>query len=162
MLGTILLRSGLSHSWRQAIMNKCWLIVHMTLCNLNEITMILFPKIHCKASFAKCRLFCSGPIWRNPSSDISLLWRHKGRDDVSIHQPHDCLLNRSFRRRSKKTSKLRVTGLCVREIHRRPMNSPHKGPVTRKMFQFDDVIMCLRTTPPCGILCASVRRLLTH
>ena len=33
--------------------------------------------------------------------------------DVSNHQPHDCLLNRLFRRRSKKTLKLRVTGLCV-------------------------------------------------
>ena len=29
----------------------------------------------------------------------------------------------------------------VQEIHRRPVNSPHKGPVTRKMFPFDDVIM---------------------
>ena len=29
------------------------------------------------------------------------------------HQPHDCLLNRLFRRRSNKTSKLRVTGLCA-------------------------------------------------
>ena len=29
------------------------------------------------------------------------------------HQPHDCLLNRLFRRRSKETSKLRVTGLCA-------------------------------------------------
>ena len=29
----------------------------------------------------------------------------------------------------------------VREIHRWPVNSPHKGPVTRKMFPFDDVIM---------------------
>ena len=29
----------------------------------------------------------------------------------------------------------------VRGIHRRPVNSPHKWPVTRKMFQFDDVIM---------------------
>ena len=28
----------------------------------------------------------------------------------------------------------------VRGIHRRPVNSPHKGPVTRKMFPFDDVI----------------------
>ena len=46
--------------------------------------------------------------------DISSLhWRHNGRDSVSHHQPHDCLLNRLFRRRSKKTSKLRVTGLCV-------------------------------------------------
>ena len=26
-------------------------------------------------------------------------------------------------------------------IHRGPVNSPHKGPVTRKMFPFDDIIM---------------------
>ena len=29
----------------------------------------------------------------------------------------------------------------VREIHRGPVNSPHKWPVTRKMFPFDDVIV---------------------
>ena len=29
----------------------------------------------------------------------------------------------------------------VRGIHRWPVNSPHKGPVTRKLFPFDDVIM---------------------
>ena len=29
----------------------------------------------------------------------------------------------------------------VRGIHRWPANSPHKGPVTRKMFPFDDVFM---------------------
>ena len=29
----------------------------------------------------------------------------------------------------------------AREIHRWPVNSPLKGPVTRKMFPFDDVIM---------------------
>ena len=29
----------------------------------------------------------------------------------------------------------------VRGIHRSPVNSPHKGPVTRKMFSFDDVII---------------------
>ena len=31
----------------------------------------------------------------------------------------------------------------VRGIHRWPVNSPHKWPVTRKMFPFDDVIMIL-------------------
>ena len=35
----------------------------------------------------------------------------------------------------------------VRGIHRGPVNSPHKWPVTRKMFPFDDVIMNL------GFLC---------
>ena len=39
-------------------------------------------------------------------------WRHNERDGVSDHQPHDCLLKRLFRGRSKKTSKLCVTGLC--------------------------------------------------
>ena len=31
----------------------------------------------------------------------------------------------------------------VQGIHRWPVNSPHKRPVTRKMFTFDDVIMLL-------------------
>ena len=39
--------------------------------------------------------------------------RLNGCDSVSNHQPHDCLLNRLFRCRSKKTSQLHVTGLCV-------------------------------------------------
>ena len=55
-------------------------------------------------------------------------WRHNERDGVSNHQPHDCLRNRLFKWRSKKTPKLRITGLCA-----------HKGPVTREMFPFDDV-----------------------
>ena len=44
---------------------------------------------------------------------LALQWRHNDHDGVSNHQPHGCLLNRLFRRRSKKTSKLRVTSLCV-------------------------------------------------
>ena len=72
-----------------------------------------------------------------------LQWRHNGRDCVPNHQPRDCLLNRLFRLRSKKTPKLRVTGLCARNSPV-PVNSPHKWPVTRKMFPFDDVIMSAR------------------
>ena len=45
-------------------------------------------------------------------SGSALQRRQNGRDGVSNHQPHDCLFNRLFRHRSKKTSKLRVTGLC--------------------------------------------------
>ena len=71
---------------------------------------------------------------------MALHWRHNDYDGVSNHQPCGCLLKRLFRRGSKKTSKLRVTGLCVGNSPG-PVNSPHKGPVTRKMFPFDDVIM---------------------
>ena len=70
----------------------------------------------------------------------TLHWRHNEPDDVSNHQPRDCLLNRLFRRRSKKTSNSASLAL-VWGIHRWPVNSPRKGPVTRKMFPFDDVIM---------------------
>ena len=44
---------------------------------------------------------------------LPLQWRHNERDGASNHPPHQCLLNRLFRRRLKKTSKLRVTGLCA-------------------------------------------------
>ena len=71
---------------------------------------------------------------------ITLHWRHNDHDGVSNHQPHGCLLNRLFRRISKKTSKLRVSGRCVGKSPG-PVNSPHKGPITRKMLPFDDVIM---------------------
>ena len=43
---------------------------------------------------------------------MSLQWFHDERDGVSNHRCLDCLLNRLFRRISKKISKLRVTGLC--------------------------------------------------
>ena len=57
---------------------------------------------------------------------MPLQWRHNGRDGVSSHQPHHCWLRRLFRRRSKKTSKLRVTGLCAG-------NSPLNGEFPAQM-----------------------------
>ena len=79
----------------------------------------------------------------------ALKWRHNESHGVSNHQPHDCLLNRLFRRRSNKTSILRVTGLCGG-------NSPVTGefPAQKasdgKMFPFDDVIMGYFTNYDCS------------
>ena len=79
----------------------------------------------------------------------SLQWRHNERGGVSNHQRLDCLPNRLFRHRSKKTSKLRVTGLCER-------NTPVAGEFPAQktsnadMFPFNDAIMladfCLNST----------------
>ena len=71
-----------------------------------------------------------------------------------------------FRRRSKKTSKFRVTGLCEENS---PVTGefPHKGSVTPKMMPFDGVIMA----PQCDALpglcldihsCDSPRDILTY
>ena len=60
---------------------------------------------------------------------MALRWRHNGLDSVSNHQPPGCLLNRLFRRKSKKTSKLRVTGLCAG-------NSPGTGEFSAQMASY--------------------------
>ena len=63
---------------------------------------------------------------------ISVHWQHGSYQlwancfICSNHQPHDCLLNRVFRRRSKKISKLRVTGLFAG-------NSPETGEFPTRM-----------------------------
>ena len=58
--------------------------------------------------------------------DLPLQWRHNENDGVSNHQPHICLLNRLFGLRSKKTSKLRITGLYAG-------NSPGTGEFPAQM-----------------------------
>ena len=85
-------------------------------------------------------------------------WRYNEQDGVSNHRRLDWLLNlagangvsvgsstravlnRLFRGWSRKTLKLCVTGLCE-GIHRWLLDSPHKGPVTRKIFPFEYIIM---------------------
>ena len=70
----------------------------------------------------------------------ALCWGHNGHDGVSKHHTQNCLLKRLFRCRSKKTSKLRITGLCEGNS---PVTSefPAKKPEMQKNFPFDDVIM---------------------
>ena len=70
-----------------------------------------------------------------------LHWQHNELHGISNHQPHDCLLNRLFRRRSKKTSKLRVNGFCEGNSSVIWYAIRLKGPVTRSMFPSDDVMI---------------------
>ena len=69
----------------------------------------------------------------------SLQWHHNERHGVSNHRRLNCLFNCWSRRRSKKTSKLRVTGLGGGIMWWIPCTRP----VTRKTFPFGDVIMLL-------------------
>ena len=102
-----------------------WLFFHMKIDGLVQ---------NCSISIANVLdLHYSILALNHQNDNTTLLWRNNGPVSVSNHQPHDCLLNRLFRRRSKNTSKLRVTGLCAG-------NSPGTGefpahwPATRKCF----------------------------
>ena len=55
-------------------------------------------------------LLYQGPVMRK-----AFPWqrRHNEGESASNHQPHECLPNHLFRLRSRKTSNLRVTGLCA-------------------------------------------------
>ena len=66
-------------------------------------SFIIFTIVDDEHMFNYCRF--AGPS--------SYQWRHNGLDGVSNHQPYDCLLKLLFRRRTKKASKLCVTGLWV-------------------------------------------------
>ena len=79
------------------------------------------------------RFIAAGMRCQPSMRNITLWWRHIERDGVSNHRRLDCLLNRLFRRRSKKTSKLRITGLWEGNP-RWLVDFPHKRPVTRKCF----------------------------
>ena len=79
------------------------------------------------------RLVPTGCITKHYSDKhISTLhWRHN--DHVSNHQPHGCLLNRLFRRRSKKTSSSASLAF-VWGIHQERWIPRTKGQLRRKCF----------------------------
>ena len=75
--------------------------------------------------------------WMSPGVSVffPLQWRHNGRDSVSNHQLS--VYSDADQRKHQSSASLAF----VRGIHRGPVNAPHKWPVTRKIFPFDDVIM---------------------
>ena len=71
--------------------------------------------------------------WWNFRQWLPFQWHHNEYDGVANHQPHDCLLNRysgADQRKHQSSASLAF----VRRIHWGPVNSAHKGQVTRKCF----------------------------
>ena len=74
------------------------------------------------------------------STNQALQWRHNGGDGVSNHRcvgVCSTVCSSAYQRKHQRSASLAY----VRGIHRWSVNSPHKGPVTWKMFPFDDVII---------------------
>ena len=84
----------------------------------------------------------------------TLQWRHNGRNSqiTSLTIVYSIVYSDADQRKHQSFASLAF----VRGIHRGPVNSAHKGPVTRKMFPFDDVIMKYAAghgRPPCCLDC---------
>ena len=85
----------------------------VTLTWNNSIIHLLYIYIYIWVGSWRCSCLItqfSYQLTAKPGS--TLKWLHNEHDGIANRQPYDCLLNRLFRRRSKKTSKLCVTGLC--------------------------------------------------
>ena len=99
--------------WRQRNGNDRWDVIGV---------LLSIPWV-----FVHANIILLSPLWCvDPGKHKTLQWRHNGCDGVSNHQPQECLINRLFKRRSKKTPKLRATGLCTG-------NSPMTGEFPAQM-----------------------------
>ena len=106
--------SNLIPAWiNNSIYHEVWLkaklLIHSptSMAILNHLSILGLKLVHVSEGTPGL------PTVSVSAHSVSLRWRHNEHDGVSHLQPYDCLLNRLFRRRSKKIQKLRVTGLCA-------------------------------------------------
>ena len=130
----------------------------------NEIHLV-WKEMHLKIS-TQCRSFCSACVKQAANKRLKtcrFLNKRRGRvihyDDVmtgamasqitSLTIVYSTVYSDADQRKHQSSASLAI----VRGIHRGPVNSPHKWPVTRKMFPFDDVIMSLYTIRNLAFVC---------
>ena len=90
------------------------------------MTIVLYILILFKTSFAKNHIHYSDVIMGAMTTQ-----------NTSLTIVSSTVYSDTDQRKRQRSASLAF----VRGIHRGPVNSPHKCPVTRKMFPFDDVIM---------------------
>ena len=112
------------HPWCPCIKTRCLLSVEISA-----------PRIRASAK---------GPhTWLTVDNEVSnsaLRWRHNGGDSLTI--VYSTVYSGADQSKHQSSPSLAF----VWGIHRGPVNSPHKWPVTRNMFSFDDVIMWMLCT----------------
>ena len=122
--GGQIIYSNLDSPWRLFKMTNRSEISHWAWCNISEL-FAERANFNFQLGILRDLIPCYDP-W------IPLQWYHNARGSVSNHQRLHRLLNCWFRRTSKKTPKLRVTGLCAGNS---PVTGefPHKRLVTRNV-----------------------------
>ena len=101
-----------------------------------------------------CGIFATALLWIPSPVNVLLVLLHSCHyNDVimsvmasqitSLMIVYSTIYSGTYQRKHQSSASLAF----VRGIHRWPVNSPHKGSVTQKMFSFDDVIMIR-----CGVI----------
>ena len=128
----------------------------------SKVTIILDPEkyAHYLRFVVRCGDFCIGWFYLNPSgfSPVMTL-RTMGKCTTLIHKNHysgvimgtgvseitslTVVYSTVYPTADQRKHQSNASLAFVRWIHRGAVNSPHKWPVTRKMFLFDDVIMMM-------------------
>ena len=99
--------------------------------------VLKFSKYFCYGSNTACWLsvyfwnLTKVTIWHICSTMHTLRWRHHERDCVSNHQPRHCY-STNYSGADQRKHQSSASLAFVQGIHWRPVNSPHKWPVTRK------------------------------
>ena len=102
---------------------------HLTFC-LSSIFLSFYL-----SSRSLLSVYLSLPL--SPSNYIDVIMSAMASQITSLTIVYSTVYSGADQRKHQNSASLAF----VRGIHRWPVNSPHKGPVTRKMFPFDDVIM---------------------
>ena len=106
--------------WWLAVFQIYVKLVEKSIVMIGNATLIIWVVIQGGRVVTRCPIIIRSKrdqglgiwlAWR--TLQMTLPWRHNEGEGVSNHQPHDCLLNRLFRQRRKKTPKFCVTGLCA-------------------------------------------------
>ena len=106
---------------------------------MNPKELNIYPRQHKEQIKASAWFYKTLCIWsRNQFvfvCDYSLQWCHNGQI-TSLTIVYSIIYSDADQRKHQSYASLSF----VCGIHRGPVNSPHKWPVTQKMFLFDDVI----------------------
>ena len=103
-------------------------------CNINS----WLPWTYDTHTIANC--FTGNMLFAlDKASSLALQWRHNGPQITRLTIVYSSVYSDADQRKHQSSASLAF----VWGIHRWPVNSPHKWPVTLKMFPFDDVIMGL-------------------
>ena len=116
--------------------NYCW---NDSTCTLHGNRCKMHSAVHGEKSLMCDKIPCHRKIH---AVTLPLQWHYIERD-VRLKTPVSRLFAQPLVQSGADQRNYESSALlaCVRGIHRWPVDSPHKAPVTRNMFPFDNVIM---------------------